>query len=102
MEKEKKENQINIQLTPEMAEGTYSNFAIIAHSPSEFVIDFVRIMPGTPQAPVKARIILSPEHAKRLQQALLENIAKYESQFGPIKKSDNGFMPPIMGFGGEA
>jgi len=99
MEKEQKGNQINIELTPETAEGIYSNLAIIAHSTSEFVIDFVRIMPGMPKANVKSRIILTPEHAKRLLQALQENVAKYESQFGSIK-SPSGFMPPIIGFGG--
>ncbi len=100
MEKEPKGNQINIELTPEIAEGTYSNLAIIAHSSSEFVIDFVRIMPGTPKANVKSRIILTPEHAKRLLQALQENVSKYESQFGAIKSPGSGFMPPIIGFGG--
>ena len=99
MEKAQQGNQININLSPETAEGTYSNLAIIAHSTSEFVIDFVRMMPGTPTANVKSRIILTPEHAKRLLQALQENVAKYESQFGHIKMP-SGFMPPIVGFGG--
>jgi predicted transcriptional regulator len=99
-EKEQKGNQINIELSPEVAEGTYSNLAIIAHSSSEFVIDFVRIMPNTPKANVKSRIILTPEHAKRLLQALQENVSKFESQFGPIKKANSNFMPPIVGFGG--
>jgi hypothetical protein len=97
----KNQNQLNIELTPEIAEGIYSNLAIISHSTSEFVIDFVRIMPGTPKANVKSRIILTPEHAKRLLFALQENIAKYESQQGKIKIADNQMMPPIpMGFGG--
>ena len=100
MEKEKQGNQIQIELTPEIAEGTYSNLAIIAHSPSEFVIDFVRIMPGTPKANVKSRIILTPEHAKRLLLALQENISKFEAQNGTIKKSEPPYIPPIIGFGG--
>ncbi|GAB1416666.1 DUF3467 domain-containing protein [Paludibacter sp.] len=97
----KNQNQLNIELTPEIAEGIYSNLAIISHSTSEFVIDFVRIMPGTPKANVKSRIILTPEHAKRLLFALQDNIAKFESQNGKIKISDNQMMPPMpMGFGG--
>ena len=104
MEKEKKDqNQVNIELTDEVGEGIYSNLAIISHSSSEFVIDFIRIMPNMPKAKVKSRIILTPEHAKRLQMALEDNIRKYEAHFGTIKKSENqGFIPPIVGFGGEA
>ncbi len=84
-----------------MAEGIYSNLAIISHSSSEFVLDFIRIMPGLPKAPVKSRIILTPEHAKRLLYALQENIAKYEQQNGKIKIDENSFIPPFpMGFGG--
>ncbi len=98
---QKKENQINIELAPEVAEGTYSNLAIISHSTSEFVLDFARIMPGTPKANVKSRIILTPEHAKRLLFALQENIAKYEHQNGKIRVPDNHPTPPMpMGFGG--
>lgn len=98
------QNQISIELPDDVAQGTYSNLAIISHSTSEFVIDFVRIMPNTPKAKVQSRIILTPEHAKRLQMALDDNIRKFESFFGPIKKPENnapGF-PPIVGFGGEA
>ena len=95
------EEQLNIELSEEVAEGIYSNLAIISHSTSEFVIDFIRIMPGTPKANVKSRIILTPEHAKRLLFALQENIGKYESQNGKIKVPDNGFVPPVpMAFGG--
>ena len=95
------DNQLNIELTPEIAEGIYSNLAIISHSTSEFVVDFIRIMPGTPKANVKSRIILTPEHAKRLLFALQDNIAKFESHNGKIKVPDNNMMPPIpMGFGG--
>ena len=97
------EDQINIELSPEVAEGVYSNLAIISHSSSEFVLDFIRIMPGTPKAKVKSRIVLTPEHAKRLLVALQDNVAKYEQQFGKIKTPDNNLLPPLpMGFGGEA
>ncbi len=96
--KEPQKGQINIELTEEVAQGTYSNLAIITHSSSEFVVDFVRIMPGTPKAQVKSRIVLTPEHAKRLMFALQDNIQKYESQIGPIKISNNGASIPPMGF----
>jgi len=76
MEDKKNPNQISIDLKEDIAQGIYSNLAIITHSPSEFIIDFVRIMPGVPKAEVKSRIILTPEHAKRLLMALKDNIAK--------------------------
>jgi hypothetical protein len=92
-------NQINIELSEEIAQGVYSNLAIITHSPSEFVVDFIRMMPGVPKAPVKSRIILTPEHAKRLMLALRDNINKFESMHGPIKNIEgNGMIP--MNFGG--
>jgi hypothetical protein len=78
-------HQLNIELSEEVAQGVYSNLAIITHSPSEFVVDFVRIMPGIPKASVKSRIILTPEHAKRLMMALQENVLKYESLHGSIQ-----------------
>ena len=92
-------NQINIELSEEIAEGIYSNLAMIAHSNSEFVIDFIRLMPGVPKAKVKARIVVTPEHAKRLLAALKDNIDKYENNFGPIKKTDDSPKFP-MNFGG--
>ena len=98
---ENKNNQLSIELSDEIAQGTYSNLAVISHSSSEFVIDFVRIVPGTPKAKVKSRVILTPEHAKRLLFALQDNISKYESTFGNIKKIDgpaNNSMP--INFGG--
>ena len=67
-------NQLQIELSAEVAEGIYSNLAVISHSSSEFVVDFIRIMPGIPKAPVKSRIVLTPEHAKRLMFALQENM----------------------------
>ena len=77
MEDQKNNNQLQIELTEEVAQGIYSNLAIITHSSSEFVVDFVRVMPGIPKANVKSRVILTPEHAKRLLLALQENIQKY-------------------------
>ncbi len=96
-------NQLNIELTEDVAQGIYSNLAVISHSSSEFILDFIRLMPGVPKAKVQSRIILTPEHAKRLLSALQENVAKYEKQFGAIKNPTGGgntFMPPIIGFGG--
>lgn len=100
-EKEEKQNpnQINIELSEEVSEGIYANLAMIAHSNSEFVVDFIRMMPGVPKAKVKSRVILTPEHAKRLLRALKENIDKYESAFGPIKQADEAPKFP-MNFGG--
>lgn len=98
---EKKGNQINIELSEDVAQGVYSNLAIITHSPSEFVVDFVRVMPGVPKAKVKSRIVLTPEHAKRLMMALKDNIAKYEAQHGKIKNAEGGGNSSIpMNFGG--
>ena len=85
--------QINIELTDDVAEGIYSNLAIITHSHSEFIVDFVKLMPGVPKAKVKSRIILTPEHAKRLYKALQDNIRKFESLHGPIKETDSGVPP---------
>ncbi len=94
-------NQINIELSEEIAQGVYSNLAVITHSSSEFVVDFVRIMPGLPKAKVKSRIILTPEHAKRLLFALQDNIQKYEAVHGVIKNVDRTSGPAIpMSFGG--
>lgn len=95
---ENKENQLNIELTEEIAEGVYSNLAIITHSNTEFVADFIRVMPGIPKAKVKSRIILTPEHAKRLLHALEENVARYESVNGTIDAHDGPPFP--MNFGG--
>jgi hypothetical protein len=86
------QNQLNIELSEEVAQGTYSNLAIITHSPSEFVVDFVRVVPGVPKAQVKSRIILTPEHAKRLIKALQDNIQKYESLYGTIQ-IQGGYEP---------
>ena len=96
---EQQQNQLNIELSEEVAEGTYSNLAIITHSNAEFVVDFVRVMPGVPKAKVKSRILLTPQHAKRLLGALAENIKKYESAHGEISDSEAVQGIP-MNFGG--
>lgn len=103
--KQPNQTQINIELNEETAQGVYSNLAIITHSTSEFVVDFIRIMPGIPKAQVKSRIILTPEHAKRLMKALEDNVAKYEAVNGPIKVSSGhgtGNLPLSFGPTGEA
>jgi hypothetical protein len=102
MDKQQQNNNIQIELTEDIAQGIYSNLAVIAHSSSEFVVDFVRLMPGVAKAKVQSRIILTPEHAKRLMIAMIENVKKYESQHGEIKLPQTGFNPPIMGPIGEA
>ena len=86
---DEKQGQLDIELTPEIAQGVYANLAVISHSSSEFVIDFIRILPGLPKAGVKSRIILTPEHAKRLLLALQDNLGKYENSYGRINIPDN-------------
>ena len=98
----KKPGQINIELDEKVAEGTYSNLAIINHSVSEFVVDFVSIMPGTPMSKVKSRIILTPQHAKRLMKALSDNVAKFENMHGEIKDYEQPPIPLNFGPTGEA
>ena len=88
-ESKSNQNQINIELPEDVSEGIYSNLAIISHSNSEFVVDFIRLVPNVPKAKVKARVILTPQHAKRLMAALNDNIKKYESQFGVIDAQDH-------------
>lgn len=102
MDTPKESTEIQIELKEDIAQGIYSNLAIITHSSAEFVIDFVRIMPGLPKADVKSRIILTPEHAKRLLYALKDNIAKYEAAHGTIKNVEP--MNPVIpiNFGGPA
>lgn len=88
--------QINIELGEKEAEGIYSNLAIITHSPAEFVIDFTRVLPGVPKAKVHARIVMTPQHAKMLQNALLDNIQKFESRFGEITIAGDIAAPPAF------
>jgi len=87
MDNNNENKQVSIEIKPEIARGTYSNLAVITHSPSEFVIDFANMLPGMPKPEVGSRIVMTPEHAKRLLAALTDNINKYESQFGPIRSA---------------
>lgn len=91
-------NQLNIEISEEIAEGTYANLAIITHSHAEFVFDFVNIMPGTPKSRVKSRIIFTPQHAKRFMKALIDNIERFEAAQGVIKDLDEMQIP--VNFGG--
>jgi hypothetical protein len=92
------QNQLNIEISEEVAEGEYANLAIITHSHAEFVIDFVNVMPGTPKSKVKSRIILTPQHAKRFMKALTENIQRFEAANGKIQDLEEVQIP--MNFGG--
>ena len=96
------DNQIKIELDEEVALGTYANLAVITHSSSEFILDFIRIMPGTPKAKVQSRIVLAPEHAKRLMMALKDNINKYENVLGKIQLPEDVNLPPSLNVKGEA
>jgi hypothetical protein len=95
---DQEQNQLNIEISEEMAEGTYANLAIITHSHSEFVLDFVNVMPGTPKSKVKSRIILTPQHAKRLMKAMIDNVQKFETANGFIKDIEEIQLP--LQFGG--
>ena len=103
MEKNKKKNSINLELDEKTSQGMYSNLALINHSVSEFVVDFINIMPGVPKAKVKSRIILTPQHAKRFSKAMNENISRFEKLNGEIKDYDKQ-QPVSLNFGpvGEA
>ena len=89
----KKQNQLNIELPEEIAEGVYSNLAIISHSHSEFIVDFIRMVPNVPKAKVKSRVILTPQHAKRLMKAMMDNVKKFEAQHGVIDEPDQPNFP---------
>lgn len=91
---EQKQNQLEIDLNHEVAQGTYANLAIIAHSTSEFIVDFVRLMPGVPKPEVKSRIIMTPENTKRLMLALQDNIRKFEQDNGVIRLPQEGAVNP--------
>ena len=101
-EKKTKKGQINIELDESVAEGIYSNLAIINHSVSEFVVDFVKIMPGAPKSKVKSRIILTPQHAKRLLKALGDNVKRFENAHGEIKDYEQPPIPLNFGPTGQA
>ncbi len=96
------QNKINIEIDAEIAEGQYSNLAIINHSMSEFVVDFVNIMPGNPKSKVKSRIVLTPQHAKRLAKALADNVRKFEKAHGEIKDYEQPPIPLNFGPTGQA
>ena len=100
--KTKKKGQINIEMDEKIAQGIYSNLAIINHSVSEFVVDFVTIMPGLPKSKVKSRIILTPQHAKRFLKALNDNVKRFENAHGVIKEHDQPNIPLNYGPTGEA
>jgi hypothetical protein len=91
-------NQLNIEISEEVAEGHYTNLAIITHSHAEFVIDFVNVMPGTPKSKVKSRVILTPQHAKRFMKALTEYVNRFEQLNGKIQDLEDVQLP--LNFGG--
>lgn len=102
MSDSKQQNQFSIELDETIAEGTYSNMVVINHSQSEFVLDFINIMPGVPKAKVKSRIVLTPQHAKRLLSALSENVQRFEAVNGEIKEGDAPQLPLSFGPSGQA
>ncbi len=111
MENKNNQNEIKIELTPDVAKGTYSNLAFITHGPAEFFIDFIALAPNMPQAKVQSRIIMTPENAKNLLMALNENVRKYEATFGEIKprmpknnptQNNPGELPNPFIMGGKA
>ena len=102
MENNKPTNEIQVELSEEMAQGTYANLAIISHSSSEFILDFIRVVPGAPKAQVKSRVILTPDNAKRLLFALQDNLAMFEEKANGKTAKFEDFVPPIGGVKGEA
>jgi len=102
MQDQQPQNQINIEISEEVAEGSYANLAIITHSHAEFVIDFVNVMPGTPKSKVKSRIIFTPQHAKRFMKALTENVQRYEAANGNIKDLEEVQIPLSFGPAAQA
>lgn len=96
------DNELNIELSSEVAQGSYSNLAIITHSSSEFIFDFIKMMPGIPKPQVTNRIIMTAEHAKRLMLALQDNIDKFENQYGEIELHNEQKNMIPMGFGNNS
>ncbi len=86
---QQKKKQLEIELTKEESTGTYSNLVMITHSPSEFILDFIAVMPGLPKGKVVKRLVLTPDHAKRLMNALNDNVQRFEKQHGTIKVDNN-------------
>ncbi len=97
MQDQQQEQQLNIELTEDMADGVYSNLVIITHSFAEFVFDYVNVMPNVPKAKVKSRIIMTPAHAKRMMRALVENVKRFEAQHGTIKEQEQVNVPFTFG-----
>lgn len=91
------ENQLNIEISEEVAEGSYANLAIITHSHAEFVVDFVNVMPGTPKSKVKNRVIMTPFHAKRFMKAMIDNVKKFEAANGTIQDMESVEIPFTFG-----
>ena len=103
MKKDKTDkNNINIELDESIAQGLYSNLVIVNHSPTEFVLDFINVMPGAPKAKVRSRIILTPDHTKKFINALGDNLNKYEKSFGKVKNFQKEVLPISFGPKGEA
>ncbi|MEM0998599.1 MAG: DUF3467 domain-containing protein [Bacteroidota bacterium] len=100
MEDPKNQNQLNIEVPEDIAEGVYSNFAIVGHSPTEFVLDFVQVLPGMSKGKVRSRVVVTPQHARRLLAALSENVDKYEAAFGRIELNGPSFPPTPPSYGG--
>jgi len=100
--KKQNPNNLNIELDEAVADGIYANLAVINHSPSEFVLDFIKIMPGVPKAKVKSRLILTPQHAKRFMKALQDNIKRFEATHGEITEFGHPNVPMTFGPAGEA
>ena len=96
------DNELNIELSSEVAQGSYSNLAIITHSSSEFILDFIRMMPGVPKPQVNNRIIMTAEHVKRLYLALQDNISKFEKQYGEVELHNDEKSVIPMGFGSSS
>jgi 3-methyladenine DNA glycosylase Tag len=97
MENQQEQQQLNIELTEEVADGQYANLAVITHSFAEFIIDFVNVMPNMPKSKVKSRVIMTPQHAKRLMRALIDNVKQFEAANGVIKDQENQAMPFALG-----
>ena len=96
-ENQNPEQQLNIELTEDISDGAYANLAVITHSFAEFVIDFVNVMPNVPKAKVKSRIIMTPQHAKRLMHALIDNVKRFEEANGLIKDKEQVSLPFTFG-----
>jgi hypothetical protein len=102
MEDLKMNNQLQLELNEQVAQGTYANLVVITHSSSEFILDFAQVFPGVPKAPIKSRIIIAPEHAKRLLRALEDNIDKFEQMFGTIRVPEERPLSSVSNIKGEA